>query len=452
MPRRKASAWRGSDHDLAMQVATSKRCSATSRTLAMRTRARRRRSSRRDGKFFVNTDGAGRQARRLRGQVHVRRAPAAAIPDRAPRAGACRRSRSRGTRGRRRKAGSAGSTCTPDRTSRPAIPLHWTGSARTGTSMCAECHSTNLRKNFDASAGEFKTTWSEINVSCEACHGPGSNHVAWAQQARRLAVRSPRPRDSRWRSTSARASPGRRSRRPATRTRSQRALVGARDRNVRALPRARQPHLRRLSCTASRRSTRIGPRCSTSDLYWNDGQMRDEVYNWGSFLQSRMHRAGRDLLRLPRSAFAQAPRGRQRGVRAMPRAGEVRHRGAHASRGGNARRGLRGVPHADDDLHGGRPAPRSFAAHSATRSLGEARHAATPATTATTKQIAQWAADAIAQWTGKAPASYQNFAEALHAGSIGAPGARGALLDAHRRQGAAGDRARQRHRASCAAC
>src|SRR5206468_11640917 len=46
-----------------------------------------------------------------------------------------------------------------------------------------------------------------------------------------------------------------------------------------------------------------------------------------------------------------------------------------------------------------------------------------------TKETAQWSADAIRKWTGKAPASHQNFAEALRAGSVGAPGGRGALLD-----------------------
>ena len=48
--------------------------------------------------------------------------------------------------------------------------------------MCAECHSTDLRKNFDAKQDRFATTFSEIDVSCEACHGPGSNHVAWARR------------------------------------------------------------------------------------------------------------------------------------------------------------------------------------------------------------------------------------------------------------------------------
>ena len=48
--------------------------------------------------------------------------------------------------------------------------------------MCAECHSTNLRKNYDPQLKRFNTTWSEINVSCEACHGPGADHLAWANK------------------------------------------------------------------------------------------------------------------------------------------------------------------------------------------------------------------------------------------------------------------------------
>ena len=51
--------------------------------------------------------------------------------------------------------------------------------------QCAECHSTNLRKGYDAATDRFETTWSEIDVSCEACHGPGSAHVAWAETRER---------------------------------------------------------------------------------------------------------------------------------------------------------------------------------------------------------------------------------------------------------------------------
>jgi tetratricopeptide (TPR) repeat protein len=58
--------------------------------------------------------------------------------------------------------------------------LHWTRNGQNWNGMCAECHSTNLRKNFDAETNTFHTEWSEIDVSCEACHGPGSRHVEWA--------------------------------------------------------------------------------------------------------------------------------------------------------------------------------------------------------------------------------------------------------------------------------
>ena len=55
--------------------------------------------------------------------------------------------------------------------------LHWTGGAQTWNAMCASCHSTNLQTNYNVAADTFHTTWSIINVSCEACHGPGRKHV-----------------------------------------------------------------------------------------------------------------------------------------------------------------------------------------------------------------------------------------------------------------------------------
>ena len=59
--------------------------------------------------------------------------------------------------------------------------LHWTNQAQNWNSMCAECHSTNLVKGYDPATESYNTTYSEIDVSCEACHGPGSRHVEWAK-------------------------------------------------------------------------------------------------------------------------------------------------------------------------------------------------------------------------------------------------------------------------------
>ncbi len=59
--------------------------------------------------------------------------------------------------------------------------LHWTNQAQTWNSMCADCHSTNLVKGYDIETDSYKTTYSEINVACEACHGPASNHIKWTE-------------------------------------------------------------------------------------------------------------------------------------------------------------------------------------------------------------------------------------------------------------------------------
>jgi len=58
--------------------------------------------------------------------------------------------------------------------------LHWTNQAQNWNGMCADCHSTNLKKGYDFKTDNYKTTWSEIDVSCEACHGPSSKHLEWA--------------------------------------------------------------------------------------------------------------------------------------------------------------------------------------------------------------------------------------------------------------------------------
>jgi predicted CXXCH cytochrome family protein len=60
--------------------------------------------------------------------------------------------------------------------------LHWTKLNQNWNFMCAECHSTGVRKNYDAAADRFATAWSEISVGCEACHGAGSGHATWARK------------------------------------------------------------------------------------------------------------------------------------------------------------------------------------------------------------------------------------------------------------------------------
>ena len=69
----------------------------------------------------------------------------------------------------------------PDEKIDPGEWLYWTNSAQTWNSMCADCHLTNYKKGYDFKDDIYSHSYSEINVSCEACHGPGSRHVTWAE-------------------------------------------------------------------------------------------------------------------------------------------------------------------------------------------------------------------------------------------------------------------------------
>jgi tetratricopeptide (TPR) repeat protein len=63
----------------------------------------------------------------------------------------------------------------------PTNWLYWTNQGQNWNGMCAECHSTNLNKNYNLENDAFNTTWVDIDVNCEACHGPGSEHLEWAK-------------------------------------------------------------------------------------------------------------------------------------------------------------------------------------------------------------------------------------------------------------------------------
>ncbi len=59
--------------------------------------------------------------------------------------------------------------------------LYWTKKQQNWNHVCAECHSTNLKKNYNLATLNFSTDWKEIDVSCDACHGPSQNHLKWAE-------------------------------------------------------------------------------------------------------------------------------------------------------------------------------------------------------------------------------------------------------------------------------
>jgi len=170
-------------------------------------------------------------------------------------------------------------------------PLHWSGLEQRWNHQCADCHSTNLRKRYSLPDDAYDTQWAELAVSCEACHGPGSRHVAWAEDRASAAPASAsaaglvvdlRPARGEWTMTDA-------ARGIATWSGDPRghgevdacARCHARRRQIVDPTPSGEPFL----------DTHV-PALLEEDLYFADGQIRGEVFEWGSFVQSRMYRAG----------------------------------------------------------------------------------------------------------------------------------------------------------------
>jgi len=169
--------------------------------------------------------------------------------------------------------------------------LHWTGPAQNWNYMCADCHSTNLKKNYHPRGERFDTTWSDVDVSCEACHGPGSRHVEWARRAKRGAAEADPFRGFAFQLGD--ASGG--------------AWAFAPDAPIahRTKPPSSRAEVETCGRCHARRAQiwsdyQFGqPLAQTyrvalldPELYHADGQIKDEVYEYGSFLQSRMYQAG----------------------------------------------------------------------------------------------------------------------------------------------------------------
>ena len=149
----------------------------------------------------------------------------------------------------------------------PGDWLYWTNAGQNWNGMCAECHSTDLKKNYDLHNDSYHTTWSEIDVSCEACHGPGSRHVQWAEL----------PEMARPQTVNAEL------------------LVQTKGLDSRQQVELCAPcHSRRsilgdyTHAEADLLDTML-PSLLTPELYFVDGQIREEVYVYGSFIQSKMH-------------------------------------------------------------------------------------------------------------------------------------------------------------------
>jgi predicted CXXCH cytochrome family protein len=305
--------------------------------------------------------------------------------------------------------------------------LHWTRLNQNWNFMCAECHSTGVQKNYNAASDRFHTTWTEISVGCEACHGKGSRHVGWAynQQSWWPFARDKDPlkglvvflneRDGvTWQPDPKTGNP-QRSIGPAT-TRREVETCGL-------------CHARRGQFSAD-----WIPGLPLSDthfvsplsrgLYHADGQMLDEVYNYGPFKQSRMFAAGVTCsdCHEPHSARLRAP-------------GDGVCLQCHASdrfasdRSASDRFQVASHGHHSDVT----PAVTCVSCHMpvSTYMVVDKRHdhslriprpdisvkLGTPnaCNNCHADKSAQWAADAIERWHGPARKGFQTYAEAFHA-------------------------------------
>jgi tetratricopeptide (TPR) repeat protein len=167
--------------------------------------------------------------------------------------------------------------------------LHWTGPAQNWNFMCAECHSTDLKKNWRVDEQRYATSWSEIDVSCEACHGPGSAHVAWAAhptaEARdslaRGLVLDLKSEGIAWIFD------------PATgKSRPERPPKSRTEVEMCARCHSRRSQLFEDSVPGRALLETHKPALLEERLYHADGQQQEEVYEYGSFLQSRMYAVG----------------------------------------------------------------------------------------------------------------------------------------------------------------
>lgn len=147
--------------------------------------------------------------------------------------------------------------------------LHWTRNAQNWNGMCAECHSTNLVKGYDAASRTFSTTFSEIDVSCEACHGPGSAHVAWAELP---PMARPADGDGLVVKTG--------------------GLTSREQVELCAPCHSRRSELGDYRHGGTELLAHLAPALLEEGLYYPDGQILDEVYVWGSFTQSKMYANG----------------------------------------------------------------------------------------------------------------------------------------------------------------
>jgi len=280
-----ARAWRGSHHAAAMQYPTEQSVKGDFKDSSYLYAGVTSTFFRREGKFGIRTDGADGKLADFDVKYTFGFAPLQQYLLELPRGHVQALSIAWDTR-----ASAAGGQrwfhLYPDEKVDFRDELHWTRRSQNWNFMCADCHSTNIVKGYDAASDAYNTTYSEISVGCEACHGPGSAHLEWADHktadpSHGLTVALDERHGVSWAPDPATGEPRRSVARAGEREIAVCAQCHSRRSQIAEGYRAGQPFLDHYL-----------PELLTPALYYPDGQQHAEVYIWGSWLQSRMNAAG----------------------------------------------------------------------------------------------------------------------------------------------------------------
>ena len=414
--RSEAALWRPSQHNLAMQHATDQSVLGDFNDARFDYYGVHSRFFRKDGKFFVETDGPdGKLAAfeiKYTFGVDPLQQYLIAFPDGRLQALSVAWDSRPKTQG-----GQRWFHLYPDEEIKHDDVLHWTKLNQNWNFMCAECHSTGVRKNYDAANDRFATRFAEISVGCEACHGQGSRHVDWAraQQSwwpsgkgedphKGLLVWFSERRNVTWPIS------------PSTGNAARNFTPALLRKEVETCGLC---HARRAAFSEDwvpgrwlSDTHRVSPLSRGS--YHADGQMRDEVYNYGSFKQSRMFAAGVTCsdCHEPHGATLRAPGdGVCLQCHSSDKYAAVTHHRHEAMSPAPAcaschmpARTYMGVDRRHD--HGFRVPRPDLSARLGTPNACNDCHSDKPAA---------WAASAIEGWHGATRKGFQAYAEAFHA-------------------------------------
>ncbi|NIZ11691.1 multiheme c-type cytochrome [Pseudooceanicola sp. HF7] len=158
----------------------------------------------------------------------------------------------------------------PDQDLPPEDAYHWTGPYKNWNGRCAACHATGFEANYDATTRRYQSRMVEIGVGCEACHGTGAAHVAWAEDYDAHGTLAPENYGFAVDFSD-----------PEQTTQQCATCHSRREHFEDGNPLPGTPFHDAYNLSLLREGA-----------YEADGQILDEVYVYGSFLQSKMHQKG----------------------------------------------------------------------------------------------------------------------------------------------------------------